>query len=185
MSTTFTNNDEVKDINYAFCNAQLVQSAAQMPVAPPPFNLVGLPTRLLVGGLRRCIPYLKAAMAKCRERAGTRVFTALQEDVNAGADATPTPVAPPSLSRERVFQYVIAHLAEADSENRWRSKLMNEVRGIDGSVRELSGRVNQVVACLGALQPARQRLPPARRRRRCHGVRRNHRPASSPDSMCS
>ena len=103
---------------------------------------------------RRCIPHLSAAVAKCRERAGAPAFTALQEDVGAAADATPASVAPPSLSSERVMEYVLAHLAEADSENRWRSKLMNEVRGIDGSVRELSGRIDQVVASLGAPQPA-------------------------------
>ena len=53
MSTTFNNNDETRDVNYAFCNAQLVQSARDMPILPAPFNLIGLPSRLLVAAVQR------------------------------------------------------------------------------------------------------------------------------------
>ena len=95
MSTTFNNNDEVGDVNYAFCYSQLVQSAGNMPVAPAPFNLIGLPARLLVGIVRRCLPLLTSAAAKCTERAGAPAFA----ELSPATRLDPPPARPGGLRR--------------------------------------------------------------------------------------
>jgi hypothetical protein len=155
VSTTFNNNDETRDVNFAFCHAQLVQSAKQMPFVPSPFNLMGLPSRMLVAAVRRGLPRWLEICRWCQGCFRFR-FVRLEDmlevdESNLGpAIDLPRPRQASSrhISVEKVVEYVVDHLAEADSENRWRSNMVTEVRTLDGKIGRLDGKIDRLTTLL-------------------------------------
>ena len=124
MGNTYSNGYEMRDVNAALCYCQVVQSSLEMPIAPPPFNLVAIPSRLITALVNAICKYWAN---KKRPHRGVGAAMSVAKD----PDVTPNELDEIAL-RERITAYMDDNLAESeDSSERFRSIVVKSLRAME------------------------------------------------------
>lgn len=157
-------------VHAKFVKAKLIQSAARLPPAPPPFNLLGLPSRVAVS-LWRCRRRLRAPRAASGapasaepERRRESVETSPRAGpkrgrLEPGAGGVGSTSRPSALLEEWMSQleaeareYMGANLAEADADERWRMRMTRRHVRLEESMAAVEGSLGEVVAALERIE---------------------------------
>lgn len=139
MSKSFDLIFESLDVNSMFVRAKLIQASTRLPIAPPPLNLLGLPSRLVFLVARECAKRMPPHRVADRHTKSAAETTDAADGTaragEAGAGATSDEARLVALASAFIDKY----LPDADVDERWRKSMarsMASVRSQGGDVSE-------------------------------------------------